>query len=423
MSILKLAWKNIVSNPLNLVLSIILFGLGIGLISFLMLLNTQLSENFERNLAEIDLVIGAKGSPLQMILCSMYHIDNPTGNITVEEAKPFLNPQHPLLEISVPLSLGDNYKRHRIVGTNEGMLELYNAELADGKLWEQDLEVTIGAGVAKATGLKIGDSFKSSHGFDDDEDLAHDHSAFNVVGILKRSGSVVDQLILTNPSTVWVVHDHEAHDHEGHDHEGHDHAHHTTPVRSNEEILQHPEKDITSLLIRYKDNNFRTLSLPRAINDNTDMQAASPPYEINKLYSLIGVGTDAIRWLAILIAIVSAISIFISLYKSMKERKYELSLIRVMGGSRSTLFSLIVIEGIILAIIGYVVGMIISHGGMEVMSKFLQSSYRYDFTGWRVISGDAWLFLASIILGLVAALIPAYQASYTDIHKTLSEKG
>ena len=417
MSILKLAWKNIVSNPLNLILSIILFGLGIGLISFLMLLNTQLSENFEKNLADIDLVIGAKGSPLQMILCSMYHIDNPTGNITVEEAKPFLNPKHPLLDKMVPLSLGDSYKRHRIVGTNDGILELYNAELDQGNLWAKDLEVTVGAGVASATGLKIGDSFKSSHGFDDDEDLAHDHSAFTVVGVLKPSGSVVDQLILTNPSTVWVVHDHA-----DHDHEGHDHSHHSTPVRSNEEILQHPEKDITSILIRYKDKtNYRTLSLPRAINENTDMQAASPPYEINKLYSLIGVGTDAIRWLAILIALVSAISIFISLYKSMKERKYELSLIRVMGGSRSTLFSLIIFEGIILAIIGYIVGMLISHGGMEVMSKFLQSSYRYDFTGWRMIAGDAWLFLGSILLGVVAALIPAYQASYTDIHKTLSE--
>ena len=418
MSVLKLAWKNIVSNPLNLLLSIILFGLGIGLISFLMLLNTQLSENFEKNLAEIDLVIGAKGSPLQMILCSMYHIDNPTGNITVGEAKAFLNPGHPLLEKSVPLSLGDSYKRHRIVGTNDGILELYNVQLDQGKLWAQDLDVTIGAGVARATGLKIGDSFKSSHGFDDDADLAHDHSAFKVVGVLKPSGSVVDQLILTNPSTVWSVHDHAAEDHEGHDH-----AHHSPPVRSNEELLQHPDKDITSLLIRYKDRtNFRTLSLPRAINENTDMQAASPPYEINKLYSLIGVGTDAIRWLAILIALVSAISIFISLYKSMKERKYELSLIRVMGGSRATLFMLIVIEGIILAIIGYVVGMIISHGGMEVMSKFLQSSYRYDFTGWRMIPGDAWLFLGSILLGVVAALIPAYQASYTDIHKALSEK-
>lgn len=417
MSVLKLAWKNIVSNPLNLLLSIILFGLGIGLISFLMLLNTQLSENFEKNLADIDLVIGAKGSPLQMILCSMYHIDNPTGNIKVDEAKAFLNPGHPLLDMSVPLSLGDSYKRHRIVGTNDGILELYNAQLDQGKLWAQDLDVTIGAGVARATGLKIGDSFKSSHGFDDDADLAHDHSAFKVVGVLKPSGSVVDQLILTNPSTVWAVHDHVAEDHEGHDHA------HTPPVRSNEELLQHPEKDITSLLIRYKDRtNYRTLSLPRAINENTDMQAASPPYEINKLYSLIGVGTDAIRWLAILIALVSAISIFISLYKSMKERKYELSLIRVMGGSRGTLFMLIVIEGIILSIIGFVVGMIISHGGMEIMSKFLQSSYRYDFTGWRVIPGDAWLFVGSIALGIVAALIPAYQASYTDIHKALSEK-
>ncbi|HAI57449.1 MAG TPA: hypothetical protein DCM04_05880, partial [Saprospirales bacterium] len=185
----------------------------------------------------------------------------------------------------------------------------------------------------------------------------------------------------------------------------------------------HPDKDITSLLIKYKDKtNYRTLSLPRAINEHTDMQAASPPYEINKLYSLIGVGTDAIRWLAILIAFVSAISIFISLYKSMKERKYELSLIRVMGGSRAILFMLIVIEGIILSFIGFVVGMIISHGGMEIMSKFLQASYRYDFTGWRVISGDAWLFVGSIALGIVAALIPAYQASYTDIHKALSEK-
>lgn len=417
MSVLKLAWKNIISNPLNLLLSIILFGLGIGLISFLMLLNTQLSENFERNLADIDLVIGAKGSPLQMILCSMYHIDNPTGNITIDEAKAFINPQHPLLQKSVPLSLGDSYKRHRIVGTNYGILELYNAELDQGKLWEEDLEVTIGEGVAKATGLNIGDSFKSSHGFDDDEDMSHDHSAFKVVGILKPSGTVVDQLILTNPSTVWSVHDHASEDHD------HDHSHESTPVRSNEELLNHPEKDITSLLIRYKDRtNFRTLSLPRAINDNTDMQAASPPYEINKLYSLIGVGTDAIRWLALLIALVSAISIFISLYKSMKERKYELSLIRVMGGSRGVLFMLIVVEGVILAIIGYFIGMIISHGGMEVMSKFLQSSYRYDFTGWRWIIGDAWLFLGSIALGIVAALIPAYQASYTDIHKTLSEK-
>lgn len=414
MSLLKLAWKNIVASPLNLLLSIILFGLGIGLISFLMLLNTQLSENFEKNLADIDLVIGAKGSPLQMILCNMYHIDNPTGNITIDEAKAFLNPKHPLLSKSVPLSLGDSYKKYRIVGTNDGILDIYNGKLAQGNLWAKDLEVTLGAAVARATGLKIGDTFASSHGFEDNEDMLHDHTSFKVVGVLEQSGSVLDQLILTNPSSVWLVHEHHE---EGEEHNA------KPPVRSNEELLAHPDKDITSLLVRYKDKtNYRTLSMPRAINDNTDMQAASPPYEINKLYALIGVGTDAIRWLAILIALVSAISIFITLYKSMKERRYELSLIRVMGGSRATLFALILLEGIILAIIGYVVGMIVSHVGMQVMSHFLQDSYKYSFTGWRWTSGDSWLLLASIGIGIIAALIPALQATYTDIHKTLSQK-
>lgn len=83
MSILQLAWRNIIKNPLNLLMSIILFGLGVGLISFLLLFNHQLKDKFDKNLAEIDLVVGAKGSPLQMILCNMYHVDNPTGNIPI----------------------------------------------------------------------------------------------------------------------------------------------------------------------------------------------------------------------------------------------------------------------------------------------------------------------------------------------------
>lgn len=414
MNILKLAWKNVVSQPLNLLLSIILFGLGIGLISFLISLNSQLSENFEKNLADIDLVIGAKGSPLQMILCNMYHIDNPTGNIDIGEAKAFINPGHPLLAKSVPLSLGDNYKKYRIVGTNDGILDIYNGELGEGKLWKEDLEVTIGAAVARNGGMKIGDTFKSNHGFEDDEDLAHD-TQLKVVGILKPSGTVLDQLILTNTSTVWAVHEH-------HD-EADGPAPKRPPVRSNEEILQHPDEQITSLLIRYKDKtNYRTLSMPRAINENTDMQAAAPPYEINKLYALIGVGTDALRWMAIIIALVSAISIFITLYKSMKERKYELSLIRVMGGGRATLLGLILLEGMILAFIGYVVGMILSHVGMEIMSTYLKDSYRYNFTGWKWTTGDTWLSIASLVIGLLAAIIPAIQATNTDIHQTLSQK-
>lgn len=425
MSTLYLAWKNIIKNPLNLLLSIVLFGLGIGLISFLLLLNTQLKEKFDKNLAEIDLVVGAKGSPLQLILCAMYHIDNPTGNLKISTAAPLLRPLHPLIKTAIPLSLGDNYKSYRIVGTNHDILGLYGAEIGDGTLWKADFEVTIGKSVAREAGLKLGDRFVSSHGFEDDPDLSHDHAAFVVTGILNETGSVIDQLILTNTASIWKVHEHQEEDHDDDEaspaHADHDdHSGHTHD-NSNEDLLNHPDEEITSVLIQYKNRtNFQALNFGRNINENTDMQAASPAIEINRLYSMIGIGTDAIQWLAIIIAFVSALSIFISLFRSMRERRYELALIRVMGAGRVTLFTLIILEGILLAIIGFVFGMIISHGGMDVMAGYLKSGFRYSFTGMRFLQ-EEWILLGvSLILGFVAAVIPAIQAAKTDINKTLS---
>ncbi len=457
MKILYLAYRNIISKPLNLVLSIVLFGLGISLINFLILFNDQLKNKFDKNLAGIDLVIGAKGSPLQMILSSMYHIDSPTGNISIGEAKAFLNPRHPLIKAAVPLSLGDSYKSYRIVGSTDSIFSFYHAEIEQGSIHQKNFEVTIGKVVAEDTGLKVGDNFKSAHGFNDDEDLVHDDASFKVTGILKGTGSAIDQLIVTNLSTVWNVHSHvpglsspnntseeegHAHDHSEHaaeeNHEQHDHedeyehkkgtkevhGHDSEPfARTNADLLKYPDRDITSILIKYKNRtDFRSLSMPRAINENTDLQAASPAIEINRLYSMIGVGRQMIQWLAMLIALISAITIFIVLYKSMRERKYELALIRVMGSSRTSLFSLIIIEGMILTAIGYIVGLVLSHVGMGLLAGSLKSSYKYSFTGYHFMKEEFYLMGVSLTIGILAALIPAMSAAKMDIHKTLSSK-
>ena len=449
MNNIKLAWKNIIHKPLNLLLSILLFALGIGLINFLLLLNTQVKEKFEANLADIDLVVGAKGSPLQMILCNMYHIDNPTGNISVEDASVFFNPRHPVVKKAIPLSLGDNYRNYRIVGTNYDLLDLYKASIGEGTLWKKDFEVTIGKQVADVTGLKIGDTFLSSHGLQADDDLTHEHGELRVVGILNPTGSVIDQLILTNTSSVWRVHeehDHEAEDHDGHDHaegehDGHDHGDHAghdhapkdstaTTVsaeeqdyNSNQFLLANPEQEITALLVQYKvKNNIMALNLPRLINENTKLQAASPAIEINKLYSMMGVGTNALHSIAMLIALVSAISIFITLFRSMRERRYELAIMRVLGGSRTKIFGLVIMEGLILTLIGFVIGNILSHVGMEIMAKYLHEDFRYSFTGGKFITDEVYLLGASLVIGFVAAFIPAIQAAKTDIHKTLSKQ-
>jgi putative ABC transport system permease protein len=420
MNLLKLSWKNIINKPLNLLLSMVLFGLGIGLINFLILLNHQMKSQFDKNLAGIDVVIGAKGSPLQMILCNMYHIDNPTGNISVKEAAPFLNPKHPLIETAIPLSLGDSHKGYRIVGTDYSILKLYGGEIGEGKLWTNHFDVTIGKVVAEELGMKIGDRFQSNHGFQDVEGLLHEHEdGFVVVGILEPTGSVIDQLILTTTKSIWDVHGHEEGGTEEHADHNHDHDHEHDATRFN--LVDYPEQEITSLLIKFRNRtNFQALNLPRNINENTDMQAAAPPIEINRLYSMIGVGVDALRNIAIIIALVSAFSIFISLFSSLKDRQYELALMRVMGAGRNKLFLLILLEGIMLAIVGYLLGFLISHIGMEVLAHYAKSSYRYSFTGWLFLKEELGILGVSVLIGIIAAIIPAISAYRTDIHETLA---
>jgi putative ABC transport system permease protein len=417
MNLLKLSWKNLTNKPLTMLLSIVLFALGVGLISMLFLLQNQLQKNFEKNLAGIDLVIGAKGSPLQMILSSMYHIDAPTGNVSIKEIRPFLNPKHPLIETAIPLSLGDSYKAHRIVGTEPKILELYDANLAEGQLWKQNFEVTIGAAVAKKLKLKIGDEFSSAHGFEDEEDFAHENT-FKVVGILAPSGTVLDQLILCTTQSFWLVHGHEEEDHEGHDHAPGDHPANETPKPL---IEEGDEEEITSLLLQFKGRNFQALNMQRSINENTDLQAATPAIEITRLFDLMSSGEQALRILAIVIIFVSGLSIFISLFSSLKDRKYELALMRVMGATPRTLFLLIVLEGLLLALLGYLVGILLSHGGMQVFASVMESSYRYDFSGFSFLSEELYLLIGAVLVGFIAAVIPAAQAAKTDISETMSQ--
>ena len=474
MNLLQLSWKNIINNRLSTILSLILFALGVGLISLLLTINHQVQDKFDKNLAEIDLVIGAKGSPLQLILCNMYHIDNPTGNVFISEVKPFLKPGHPLIETSIPISVGDSHKGYRIVGTTHDILTLYKGELREGSIWQRPMEVVVGATVAGQLDLKLGDEFKSSHGLIEDPNLVHDDAhSLRVVGILNSSGSVLDQLILTSTESVWNVHDHapempempeetpqneatsDNHDHAGHDHDhdhghdhdnhdhdgdgkpdhaaedhddhaGHDHANHDHDHDADASFSQKPlwemeDKEITALLIKYKGRSFQTLNLPRNINDNTDLQAAVPAIEINRLYSMMGVGMDALEWLARIIVLVSGLSIFISLFSSLRERKYELALMRVMGATPGKLFLLIILEGLLLAFLGYILGMLLSHLAMGLLGGYMSDAYKYSFQAWSFLKEEGYLLLGALGIGLIAAIIPAIQARNTDISETLTQ--
>ena len=443
MNVLHLAWKNLAHQPLRALLSILLLALSVGLVSLLTNVRTQADEQFDRNLAGIDLVVGAKGSPLELVLNSMYQVGYPTGNVTLGEVKAFFNPKHPIVADAVPLSAGDAYRGYRIVGTTPKLLDWYGATVAEGAVWAEDFAVTIGSEVAAKTGLRVGDTFRSSHGIIDEGDEGIEHEDdFRVVGILAKSGTVMDQVILTTNQSYWHTHDHsdegvgaaagaeESEDGAGGDHAGHDHSHDSEPTSRAHHDHDHssaatlleedPDKEITALLVRYRNkSSFQALSFPRNLNENTGLLAANPAYEINEVRRQFDGGQRMLGLLAGVITLVSAFSVFIALYTSLRERRYELALLRSLGAGRGKLFGLILIEALLIAVLGYALGIALSHGVLALLAGNVDEEFRYQLDAGRFFAPEFWLLAGALGLAALAAFVPALRAARTDIGETL----
>jgi len=454
--ITKIAWKNIWFKPLNTLLSIILLTASVAIITLLILLQEQFEKKFNDNIDGIDLVLGAQGSPLQLILSSVYQVDAPTGNIDYTEAKKWM--KHPFVETAIPLAFGDNYKGYRIVGTTPDYLTKYGSNIADGKIFKKNFEVVIGSAIADKLSIKVGDKFFGSHG-DAEEGEVHEEYAYIVTGIASPTGKVIDNLILTNIQSVWAMHDHEHegerehgetsdHDHEGeahakeegveHNHDdGHDHSHdgernhahadgevhdhdHDHHGHAAEIVISEEGKEITAVLIKFR-SKMGIITWPRMIPQNTKMQAASPIFEINRLFSLFGVGLQALQYMAYGIMLISGISIFIALYNTLKERKYEFALLRVNGASRLQLLSLVLIESLLLCVVGFLFGTIVGRIALSLISGSSEDEFKMSFNPLEFVwEKEGFLFLLTIFVGILAALIPAMKAYSLNISKTLA---
>ena len=418
MSIFRLALRNLLHRPWTTALSLILAALGAGLISLILLLNWQLEQQFDRNLAGIDLVVGAKGSPLQLMMSSMYHISSPTGNVPLDGVKAFLNPEHPYIELGVPLSLGDSYRGRRIVGTRPDFLELYEAELSEGSMWTQPMDVVAGATAARELDLALGSTFRSSHGLIEDDDLTHrDAPEFRVTGILAPTGTVADLILLTPTESLWAVHDTHDHEVEEGEHTDHDHGADYDVTKA---LSAYAGESITSVLIRFKGNSVTALNMQRSINENTELQAVTPSIQLAELYATVGQGEEVLRQLGYVVVGVSILSIFIGLYSSLDRRRGELALLRSLGAGPGKLFTLLLLEGTLTAVAGAVLGLLISHLGLALIARYFSETYRYDFRALVFLPQEAYLLLGALLVGLLAASIPALRAARTDVHRTLT---
>jgi len=391
------------ARRLNTALNVLLLALGVATITLLLLTTSQLEERMQRDARGIDLVVGAKGSPMQIILSSIYQLDVPTGNVSWKQAQELA--RHRMVKKVIPLALGDNHKGFRIVGTHHDYVAHYGARLAQGRLWQAPLEAVLGAEVAAATGLGMDATFFGAHGLGgrEGEDM-HEMHPYRVVGVFAPTGSVVDRIVLTDVASVWAVH---ADQHEIKD------------VARIAELLPDEEKEYTALLVQYA-SPLAAAVLPRYINQNSEMQSASPAYETARLFTIIGVGVDVLRGFALVLIVAAGLSVFIALYNALLERRYDLAVMRTLGASPWRLMMLMLFEGALLAGFGAVLGIALGHVLTEVLGFAFRAAKQVAVTGWTWVNAELWLVVMALAVGAAAALLPAWRAYRTDVAATLA---
>lgn len=400
MNILYLSYRYLVRKPWRTLLQVALLALGIALVNLLFLAEKQAEEWLEGQTRQVDLVVGAKGSPLQLILCNLFHIDWPTGNISLQEAEKLA--KSPLVKKAWPLALGDNYKGWRIVGSNTDYLSLYpHAKIAAGKMFEGSFEAVLGAVVAKDLNLQVGDVFHSQHGLDSAGD-SHEEKSYRVVGILEEEESVLDQLIITDIPSVWASH-HLA----------------ETPVGDGLGVLGLPQvngAEITSLLLKFSNPIGQIKFLPY-INQQTMMQAASPSFEINRLLAIVGKGAYALRILAYVLIGMGILSMLIALFTALDEQQYDMAIMRVLGASRKKIFAFVLVEGGMLFLAGILMGTSLAHLSLSIFSL----GFPYGVIGTKWYEGELEVLLLIYGISLLLALLPALKAYKMPLSETLAQ--
>lgn len=392
---IRLAWRYLWSSPLTTALNLLLLTLGLAAVTFVLRASQQVEAGLKRDLAGIDLVVGAKGSPMQIMLAGVFHLDAPTGNIPLATLE--LLRQQPLVAQAVPLSLGDSYRGFRIAGTTPDYPALYGAQLAQGALWTRPLQAVLGAEVARATGLGVGSHFAGSHGLAEGGG-AHGEQQFEVVGVLASSGSVLDRLVLTDLASVWAVH--ESH---------HDEAAHDTADAAHDD-----HREITLALVRYR-SPLAAVSLPRWVNAQDGLQSAAPALETARLMRLVGAGTEVLRGFGIVLLLAAGLSVWVALLHAVRARQGDLAMLRMLGAPARRVATLIAVEALLLAGLATVLGLAAGHGLVALLERLLsdRQSLRLGPLGFS----DAEWLVPSLAFGLalLAAAWPAWRAYRLDV--------
>jgi putative ABC transport system permease protein len=454
MSLWKVAWRSMQQRALASALTALSMGLGVALVVAVLVIYNVIDQSFRRGSQGYDLIVGAKGSELGLVLDTVFHLNfnQQIGNIPYSYYEEFTHGRFmPAVEAAIPVCTGHDYKGYPVVATIPEMFEQLTYldgrkyQFAEGENFRADhyFEAVVGATAAKRTALKLGDTFRpveiASKGKTSDDQ--EEEKAFKVVGILAPTGTPNDRVIFMNMEGFFRAPAHQrkasyadtllggagtakegatapeekpAKTGEAAPHDDaradHDHEEDSLP------------REITAILVCTNEKRQRlAMALPERINREPVAQAVMPTQVITRFFDqMVGNIQSLLLVLAVLVVVVSGIGILVSMYNSMSDRRHEIAIMRALGASRWTVMAVILMESILLSLGGGALGVVLGHGLVGILGPGIAEQTGVTVAPWDFQVVELILIPGLVVLATLVGYLPAVAAYQTDVAKSLT---
>ena len=404
--LLALAVRSAWNRRLTLGLTVIAIALSVALLLGVERLRDDARASFSQSVSGTDLVIGARTSPIQLMLYSVFRIGDATNNVRWQSYQAIAT--RPEVSWTIPLSLGDSHLSYPVLGTDGAYFRYFRygraqpLEFAGGAPFREIFETVLGAEVAERLGYRLGDRIVLNHGMGDVSVAGHSDKPFIVVGILKRTGTPVDRTVHVSLAAIEAIHL---------DWQG------GAPIPGVSISPQHvtkfdlTPKNITAILVGLT-NRPDVFRVQRYVNEFRDepLLAVLPGVALDELWRIVGVVERTLLAISAMVVTVGLAGLVAVVLAGLNERRRELAILRSVGARPRDIFVLLSVEGLFVTLCGILGGIVILAAATAVLSPWARTHYGLVIEPRLVSLGELQWVLAVLATGLLAALIPAYRA-------------
>ena len=402
--ILRLAIASLFARALTVGMTVLAIALSVALFLGVEKVRTGAKASFADTISGTDLIVGARSGSVQLLLYSVFRIGNATNNVTWESYQDIENRSD--VDWIVPISLGDSHRQFRVMGTTQAFFEHYkyrqgrSLEIADGLVMDDLFDTVIGADVAATLGYSVDDPIVVAHGLASFTE--HKDQPFRVSGILEKTGTPVDRTVIVSMEAIEAIHvDWKS---------GAQIPGQSTPPDVIRQMDLVP-KAVTAALIGVE-SPLQVFSLQRAINEYTEepLLAILPGVALQELWGIVGIAETALLAVSAMVVVTALIGMMATIFSSLNERRREMAIFRAMGARPFTILSMLVLEAMVMAAVGALLGLVFLYIGLIVAQPILDSAFGL----WLPIDAptlrEVWVLLGVVFAGAIVSIVPAIRA-------------